>query len=100
MIQTQAELDELDKRVSFHHVDDLENIDFSKRTLLLGFAGYAVQVSKIQHTFSKTTDSTYCYSLYVFLTGCTIPQSFMYGIIVKKIPEDANITFKVEEDQP
>jgi len=99
VIQTQAKLDEFDHKNSFHHVDDLKNIDFSQHTLLLGFTGFGTQVSKIQHSFTKTIDSRYCYSLYVFLTGCTSPDSFMYGIIVKKIPDDATVAFKVEVDQ-
>jgi len=53
----------------------------------------------MEHSFIKTGTRSYTYLLKV--TGAaTRPDAFRYGIIVKKLPKAAEVTFKIEELRP
>lgn len=96
IIQSQRELEAVFSKNELQQVNDLQQIDFSKYTLLLGYGTYPNEVSNMEHSFSKTGTNTYTYLLKI--TGdATRPEAFRYGILVGKLPKSAKVIFKIEE---
>ncbi len=96
IIQSQRELEAVFSKNELQQVNDLQQIDFSKNTLLLGYGNYSNEVSNMEHSFVKTGISTYTYLLKI--TGlATRPDTFRFGILVVKLPKSAEVIFKIEE---
>ena len=96
VIQSQKELDAIFSKSEMQRYEELQQIDFSKNTLLLGFGRYGNEVSNMQHYFIKTGTSSYTYLLKI-AGDATRPDAFRYGIIVAKLPKDAEVTFLIDE---
>ena len=96
IVQTQKGLESIFSQKDLESFEDLQNIDFSKHTLLLGYGTYSNEVSDMEHSFTKTGTSEYTYILRVS-GDATRPDVFRYGIVVEKLPITAEIIFKIEE---
>jgi|ADurb_Cas_02_Slu_FD_contig_31_3305740_length_1145_multi_3_in_0_out_0_1 hypothetical protein len=96
VIQSQNELQALFSNEELQRYEDLQQIDFTQYTLLLGHGSYPNEVSNQEHSFIKTGIRSYTYLLKV-AGDATRPDAFRYGIIVKKLPQAAEVTFKIEE---
>ena len=96
VIQSQNELQALFSNEELQRYEDLQQIDFTQYTLLLGHGSYPNEVSNLEHSFIKTGIRSYTYLLKV-AGDATRPDAFRYGIIVKKLPQAAEVTFKIEE---
>ena len=94
VIQSQEELEAVFTAEELAQISDLQQIDFSIYTLLLGFGTYANQAYSMEHFFTKTGDNTYTYLLKVG-GDATQPDVFRYGIIVDKLPASATVVFKI-----
>ncbi|MEA4985496.1 hypothetical protein SDC9_36651 [bioreactor metagenome] len=95
-IRSQKELEDVFSKDELKRFEDLQQIDFSKYMLLLGYGTYPNEVSNMEHSFSKTGTNTYTYLLKI--TGdATRPEAFRYGILVGKLPKSAKVIFKIEE---
>lgn len=78
---------------------ELCNIDWSIHTLLVGHYFYPYLVN-IRHEFNKINNLDYIYNLAVTATAATAIDNFTYGIIVSKLPQEANVTFNIELEDP
>lgn len=96
VIQSQKELKAVFNKNELQQIEDLQQIDFSKYTLLLGYGSYSNEVSNMEHSFSKTRTTSYTYLLKVG-GDATRPDVFRYGILVIKLPKSAEVIFKIEE---
>ncbi len=96
VIRSEQELMAVYTEEYISRISDLQNIDFSRYTLLLGYCFYANEVSYMKHLFSKTGVSSYTYLLQI-AGDATIPDAFRYGILVAKLPITAEITFEIDE---
>lgn len=96
VIRSEQELMAVYTEEYISRISDLQNIDFSRYTLLLGHCFSANEVLYMKHLFSKTGVSTYTYLLQIAGDG-TKPDVFRYGILVAKLPTTAEITFVIEE---
>ena len=96
VIQSQKELDAIFSKSEMQRYEELQQIDFSKNTLLLGFGRYGNEVSNMQHYFIKTGTSSYTYLLKI-AGDATRPDAFRYGIIVAKLPKATEVTFLIDE---
>ena len=96
VVQSQKELKAVFSEEELKRIDDLQQIDFSKYSLLLGYGSYANEVANMEHLFSKTTEMSYTYLLKIG-GAATRPDSFRYGILVSKLPKSAEVIFKIEE---
>ena len=96
IIQSQKELKAVFSEDELKRIDDLQQIDFSKHTLLLGYGSYANEVANMEHSFSKTTETSYTYLLKID-GAATRPDSFRYGILVGKLPKPVEVIFKIEK---
>lgn len=98
IINSQDELDAVFNTIALQREESLQDIDFSKFSLLLGYGTYGNEVSSMDHSFIKIKKNTY---LYLIKVGgdATRPDTFRYGIIVSKLPMAANVEFKLEELQ-
>ncbi|MDO5616843.1 MAG: hypothetical protein Q4G16_11675 [Cruoricaptor ignavus] len=96
IIQSQSELETVFDTATLEQIEDLQGIDFSKYTLLLGYGTYKNQAVQMEHYYSKIGSNTYAYLLKV---GSDAPalDFFRYGILVPKLPTSANVNFKIEE---
>ncbi len=96
VMQSQKELESVFNKNELQRFEDLQQIDFSKYTLLLGCGSYGNEVSNMEHSFIKTGTKSYTYLLKVG-GDATRPNTFRYGILVEKLPNSAEVTFKIEE---
>lgn len=96
IIQSQSELEAVFDTATLEQIEDLQGIDFSKYTLLLGYGTYKNQAIQMEHYYSKIGNDTYTYLLKV---GSDAPalDFFRYGILVPKLPASAKVSFKIEE---
>jgi hypothetical protein len=96
IVQTQKGLEAIFSQKDLEPFEDLQDIDFLKHTLLLGYGTYSNEVSYMEHSFTKTETSVYTYILRI--SGlATRPDVFRYGIVVNKLPASAEIVFEIEE---
>ena len=96
VIQSQKELGAIFSESELQRYEELQQIDFTQCTLLLGFGSYGNEVSNMQHYFIKTGTRSYTYLLKI-AGDATRPDTFRYGVIVTKLPKAAEVTFKIEE---
>lgn len=96
VIHSQKELDAVFSESELQQYEELQQIDFTKHTLLLGFGSYGNEVSNMQHYFIKTGTRSYTYLLKIAGLA-TRPDTFRYGVVVTKLPKAAEVTFKIEE---
>ena len=95
VIQSQQELEKAFTLEELRQVEELQQIDFKKYTLLLGYGTYGNEVSSMEHYFFKT-ETTYIYLLKI--SGlATRPDAFLYGILVEKLPNSTKVVFEIEE---
>ncbi|MDO5615079.1 MAG: hypothetical protein Q4G16_02735 [Cruoricaptor ignavus] len=96
IIQSQSELETVFDTATLEQIEDLQGIDFSKYTLLLGYGTYKNQAVQMEHYYSKIGSNTYAYLLKV---GSDAPalDFFRYGILVPKLPTSANVNFEIGE---
>ena len=95
VIQSQQELEKAFTLEELRQVEELQQIDFKKYTLLLGYGTYSNEVSNMEHYFFKT-GTTYIYLLKI--SGlATRPDAFLYGILVEKLPNSTKVVFEIEE---
>ena len=97
VIRSQKELEAVFDKNELERVEELQQIDFSKYTLLSGFVGSSTEVYVAEHSFSKTGTTTYTYLLEIIRGYTARPDAFRYGIIVLKLPKSAEVVFKIEE---
>lgn len=96
VVQSQKELETVFSKSELKQIEDLQQIDFSSHSLLLGYGSYGNEVSNIEHSFSKTGTRTYTYLINV--SGlATRPDVFRYGIIVTKLLKSTEVIFIIEE---
>jgi len=95
IIQTKKALLTLFSQSEIDKVDELKNIDFTNHTLLIGCDNYSNEVSNLRYIFSKNSEKEY--TLNIEISGfATRPEGyFNYGIIAKKLPETATVTFEI-----
>ncbi len=96
VIQSQKELNTVFSESELQRYEELQQIDFTKYTLLLGFSSYGNEVSNMQHSFIKTETNSYIYLIKIGGLA-TRPDTFRYGVIVAKLPKAAKVVFKIEE---
>ncbi|MDO5616841.1 MAG: hypothetical protein Q4G16_11665 [Cruoricaptor ignavus] len=96
IIQSQSELETVFDTATLEQIEDLQGIDFSKYTLLLGYGTYGNEVTNLEHYYSKTASNTYTYLLKI-AGDATRPDVFRYGILVPKLPASAKVNFEIEE---
>ena len=96
VIQSQKELYTMFGESELQRYEEMQQIDFSKSTLLLGFGRYGNLVSDMRHYFVKTGKRSYTYLLKIS-GDATMPDTFRYGVVVTKLPKEAEVTFKIEE---
>ena len=95
VIQTQTELEALFPNVDLNTVEILKNINFSNQTLLIGREFYP-NIADLRYQFIKT--KAYDYVFTIEISGmATQPDFFLYGIVVKKLPNNANISFNIQK---
>ncbi len=92
IVNSQEKLNKIYKNATMPK--DLENIDFGKRTVVMGSYGAARGVSKLEHKFSKVGDK-YEYLLTITLNYTTVAPLFSFGIIAEKIPSNSEVVLKV-----
>ena len=95
VIRSEKELKSVFTEKDLKHFKDLQQIDFSKHTLLLGYGTYGNQVTNMEHSFVRTGSNAYTYLLKVD-GDATQPDVFRYGILVDKLAQSAKVTFKIE----
>ncbi len=78
---------------------DLKDINWNNHTLLVGHYFYPYLVN-IRHEFNKINDLDYIYNLVVKATAATAIDNFTYGIIVSKLPQEANVIFNIDLEDP
>ena len=95
IIRTKEELLTFFSQFEIDKVNELKNIDFTNQTLLIGCDNYSNEVNNLRYTFSKKNEKEYI--LHVEISGgATRPEGiFYYGIIAKKLPETAIVTFEI-----
>ncbi|MDP3443975.1 MAG: hypothetical protein Q8T08_14055, partial [Ignavibacteria bacterium] len=96
IIQSQKELEAVFTKDELQQVNGLQQIDFSKHTLLLGYGDYNNEVSNMEHSFVKTNIKTYTYLLKI-AGDATRPDTFRFGILVVKLPISAEVIFRIEK---
>ena len=95
VIQNRKTLDSAFSNVEFSTLEQFKDIDFTTETLLLGYDNYANQAD-FHFQFVKIKANNY--SLTVKISGlATKPDTFLYGIVVKKLPNNANISFNIQK---
>ena len=95
VIQNKKALDSAFSNVEFSTLEQFKDIDFTTETLLLGYDNYANQAD-FRFQFVKTKANNY--SLTVKISGlATKPDTFLYGIVVKKLPNNANVSFNIQK---
>ena len=95
VIQSLEELYTMFGESELQRYAELQQVDFSKQTLLLGFCRYGNLVSAMRHYFVKTGERSYTYLLKIS-GNATMPDAFWYGIVVAKLPKEAEVSFKIE----
>lgn len=96
VIQSLEELYTMFGESELQRYEELQQVDFSKQTLLLGFCRYGNLVTDMRHYFAKTGERSYTYLLKIS-GDATMPDAFWYGIVVAKLPKEAEVSFKIEE---
>lgn len=98
IINSMAEFDKLIKdKENLQNYPELETIDWTKQTLLLGYCSYKNQANIIHH-FYQVDNLEYLY--HISLSGYTSgPDNFLFGIIVDKLPENSTVTFEIEKEE-
>lgn len=99
VINTKKEFDQLFTEEDLEKCPVLNEFLEASHTLLIGRFYHTYQVN-ISHAFESTGKRNYLYSLNVLSTDATAIDDFVFGIIVEKLPEGANIKFKVEYTKP
>lgn len=95
VIQTQTELEALFPNMSLNTVEVLKDIDFSNQTLLIG-REFCPNIADLRYQFIKT--KAYDYVFTIEISGmATQPDFFLYGIVVEKLPNNANISFNIQK---
>ena len=95
VIQNRKTLDSAFSNVEFSTLEQFKDIDFTTETLLLGYDNYANQAD-FHFQFVKIKANNY--SLTVKISGlATKPDTFLYGIVVKKLPNNANVSFNIQK---
>lgn len=95
LIQTKNELLTSFSQSDIDKVNDLKNIDFINQTLLIGCDTYSNEVNNLRYLFSKKIEKEYILQVEIS-GGATRPEgNFYYGIIAKKLPETAIVTFEI-----
>src|SRR5690554_2663704 len=89
VIRSRKELEAVFDKNELERVKELQQIDFSKYTLLSGFVGSTTEVYVAEHSFLKTGTTTYTYLLKIIIGYATRPDAYRYGIIVLKLPKSA-----------
>ena len=93
VIQSEEELYRAYTREAVMSVKELRDIDFSTQTLLIGREFYANQAN-LTYKFTKKDTMNYIFT--VEINGLLArPDGFTYGMIVKKLPKEANIIFNI-----
>ncbi|HOI47918.1 MAG TPA: hypothetical protein PK167_01335 [Prolixibacteraceae bacterium] len=72
----------------------MQNIDFFKYDVLVGENFYTRGITKLEHRFTQSGNS-YLYKLSVIYNDALPAGNFCYGIIINKLPAEANVKFEV-----
>ncbi|WP_080903408.1 hypothetical protein [Parabacteroides sp. Marseille-P3160] len=94
VIQDQSELQNIFSWEELSKVNDLQNIDFSKYTLLIGCDSYLSEAN-LEYSYSKTGDIDYLFQIRISGMAARPDGFFQYGIIVEKLPQKAKVNFSV-----
>ncbi len=97
IVQSKTELISIFEAERLLTITDLNDIDFTKNTLLLGYIANPYQVASLQHSFTQTNNFEYTYSVRLEPTDAPAFDEFMYGVIVEKIPFSADIIFNIQQ---
>ena len=98
LIQSQQELNKLFNGDAPTFPEELTNIDFEKSSLAIGTAGDGRDVGKLEHRIKKRDSNKYHYSLNVLYSDAAVVVGpFSFGVIVNKLPDEANIILEVKE---
>ena len=103
IIQSQKELDKLLSNYALRQYKettgiDLMEIDFSQYTLLVKRSSTPTQIWATEQSFAKESTSSYIYSIKLQVGTTQNADDFRGGILVKKLPSEAVISFDVEEE--
>ena len=97
VIQSQQELEKAFTLEELRQVEELQQVDFEKYTLLLGYTVTTTNAVTLEHSFFKTGVATYAYLLEVICGDASVMDAFLYGVLVEKLPISAKIVFEVEK---
>jgi hypothetical protein len=95
IIRKQSSLDSIFTSEARQNTPLLNSIEFSKYDLLVGSASYNRGIYSLEHHFFQVEDLIYSYRLYVTYDLTNPSGTFYYGILVDKLPKDANVVFQV-----
>lgn len=95
IIQKKEELLLIFSAEQLNKLNDLNQIDFDKQTLLIGYDSYPNE-AELTYQLEKNTQNKY--TLLVSIKGlATRPDSFLYGVVVSKVSKNIDIEFKIEK---
>lgn len=94
IVHSKKELLALFSQSEIDKVNDLATINFSTQTLLIGCDNYASEAN-FRYKFSKNKETEYNFSVEINGMVARPEGYFLFGIIVKKLPQDAKVSFNI-----
>ncbi|MDP3641755.1 MAG: hypothetical protein Q8S54_01050 [Bacteroidota bacterium] len=98
IIRNQEAFEKVFSKDLIAQINSLQNIDFTKYNVLAGKSSTPSGFATLKHKFFKLENNSYLYQLNVSYELVGVPMNFCYGIIVNKLPLEANIKFEVNKD--
>ena len=98
VIQSRKELQDLFPNQNLGERTIFKEIDFSTQTVLLGSKFFVHTYGVKSYDFRKKGNNEYTLKVGLSDTFFTQPRVLYYGIIVKKISDNANISFNIQKN--
>lgn len=98
VIQSRKELQDLFPNQNLGERTIFKEIDFSTQTVLLGSKFFVHTYGVKSYDFLKKGNNEYTLKVGLSDTFFTQPRVLYYGIIVKKISDNANISFNIQKN--
>jgi hypothetical protein len=96
IIQSQTELSALFSQETIENSSDLQEIDFETQTLLIGRDDYHYN-AVFNYEFSTTAENEYLFTVNIFGGYAVMDYGFWYGIIISKLPTNAEVVFNINK---
>jgi hypothetical protein len=95
IISDQSTFDKVFTKELLAQTSILQDIDFSKYNVLAGQSSIPSGFATWKNKFCKLEKNSYLYQLKVSYEEVGVPLNFCYGIIVNKLPSEANVKFEI-----